>query len=341
MLEGPPRSPAGTQDAAPPRAAPPPVVHQEASAPIDPGPGLHVLATVGYPPASGGSGTDGHPPGLAIRVPLPQLGDVPVMERWSAPDAPVVERRGEARVARTDDLLLGVVERAGERVEEDTLEAYGHMLALCRASGAHLQRVWNVIPRLHGTRDGLDRYMLFCRGRARAFERHHGAGFERHLCACSAVGSLEGPQVLWFLAARLRGEHLENPRQLSAYRYPARYGPRSPSFARATRAPRALGGHLWVSGTASIVGHESLHAGDVVRQTEETIRNLRALVLGRLDLPLRGRLEQVKVYLRRPDDLAVVRELVERELGASGHVLWLRADICRPELLVEIEGVAR
>ena len=71
---------------------------------------------------------------------------------------------------------------------------------------------------------------------------------------------------------------IENPRQLSASLYPPRYGLRSPMFARAALVPNGRGAQLLVSGTASIVGHESLHIGDPERQLEETARNFEALV---------------------------------------------------------------
>jgi hypothetical protein len=48
------------------------------------------------------------------------------------------------------------------------------------------------------------------------------------------------------------------------------------------------------------------------------------------------------VYVRRADDLAVVREVFERAVGADSaaarDAVYLQADICRDELLVEIEA---
>jgi chorismate lyase/3-hydroxybenzoate synthase len=123
---------------------------------------------------------------------------------------------------------------------------------------------------------------------------------------------------------------------VSAYSYPPSYGPRSPSFARATRCPASAGGWLLLSGTASIVGHKSLHHGDVERQVEETLDNLEEL------LPADGpaRYAALKVYVRRPEDLPAVRAGVAARVGSALPVLYLQADICREELLVEIEGVA-
>ncbi|HUO86474.1 MAG TPA: hypothetical protein VM617_03720, partial [Thermoanaerobaculia bacterium] len=86
-------------------------------------------------------------------------------------------------------------------------------------------------------------------------------------------------------------------------------------------------------------GHRSRHRGSVRLQTRETLANLARLAAGRpapADLPYR----QLKVYLRRAEDRPQVEDELRRELGPEVPLLFLRADICRRELEVEIEGVA-
>ena len=118
-----------------------------------------------------------------------------------------------------------------------------------------------------------ERYKLFCLGRARAFAAVHATSPDIGYPAASAVGKPRGVrtlQVCW-LAGREAGTTLENPRQVSAYDYPRQYGPAAPSFSRAALTPDPL---LLISGTASIVGHASVHLGDVAAQLEETLANL-------------------------------------------------------------------
>jgi chorismate lyase / 3-hydroxybenzoate synthase len=45
-----------------------------------------------------------------------------------------------------------------------------------------------------------------------------------------------------------------------------------------------------------------------------------------------------KVYLRRPRDLGVVAGELSHSLAPATRVLCLHADVCRAELLVEIEA---
>ena len=103
------------------------------------------------------------------------------------------------------------------------------------------------------------------------------ADFPASLPAATAVGTKSGPLQLMFLAGRQPATHLGNPRQLNAYEYPQYYGSRSPSFTRATLTRSEEEYRLYLSGTASIVGHASCHAELPRAQTEETIRNIQAV----------------------------------------------------------------
>lgn len=222
---------------------------------------------------------------------------------------------------------------------ETARRAYLDIFAALRACGRpQLLRLWNYLPRINADGGGLERYRQFNIGRQQAFiEAGHdiGAGSP----AACALGTHGGGLGIRFLAGRAAPRPLENPRQVSAYRYSAAHGPRSPTFSRAALADAGDGRlALFVSGTASIVGEHSMHAGDVRAQTAETLVNLRAVLAaaqGTAAFTLAG-LSGV-VYLRHRTDLAAIHELVS---PAMPHATYLQADICRSELLVEIEGHA-
>ncbi len=140
---------------------------------------------------------------------------------------------------------------------------------------------------------------------------------------------------------------LENPRQTSAYAYSSERSLIRPMFSRALALSCGDYATIFISGTASIAGEETRHAGDVVAQTHETLDNIAALIseenLAGHGLPGLGTslacLGMVRVYLKRPEDYAAVRAVCERRLGEL-PTIYATADVCRPELLVEIEGVA-
>ena len=131
---------------------------------------------------------------------------------------------------------------------------------------------------------------------------------------------------------------------MSAYRYPRQYGPQSPSFARAMLPPAGSAMPLLLSGTAAIVGHRSMHDGELLAQVDETFTNFDALVgAARVHdpaLPARfGAGTRLKVYVRDRADLPLVADALARRFGDEVPRVLLHAAICRRELAVEIDGV--
>ena len=127
---------------------------------------------------------------------------------------------------------------------------------------------------------------------------------------------------------------------MSAWRYPRQYGPHPLAFARALRAPTARP-QLHVSGTVAVVGHASPPRRGPAAQLDETFVNLDSLFAS-AGTPAGSFCgdDLVKVYLRRPADAAAVAAALARRLPASVRpLLLLHGEICRRELLVEIDGV--
>ncbi len=221
-------------------------------------------------------------------------------------------------------------------VAEVTRQAWLDLLETAEAKGCpHLLRAWNHVPHIN-TGDGDDeRYKRFCVGRYQAFETH---GYtEDRYPAATAVGNFGDALVVYLLACAEPGSHFENPRQVRAPSYPRRYGPRPPSFARATRwADEKL---VFVAGTASIVGHRTFHSGDLAGQLAVTFGNIDRLMR---TMPAqngaRHGLDYVRVYLREPQHLALARKAVEDHMPLA-VAAYVHGEICRSELEVEIEGV--
>ncbi|KQY54784.1 hypothetical protein [Lysobacter sp. Root494] len=277
-----------------------------------------------------------------LRVALQPQGAA-VFEHWRAHGP--VSRGRENGVACSEDgaLQFGAieVEEHDHGIEAAATAAYARLRAFTAARGyPHLLRVWNYLDGItHGDGDA-ERYRIFCVGRARGL----GEFDAQALPAATAIGHATGAQRLqvYWLAARTPGTPLENPRQISAYRYPRQYGPQPPSFARAMLPP-GTAMPLLISGTAAIVGHESRHAGDVAAQLDETIANLESLIAAaharRPDLPPQiGAGTRLKAYVRDRDELDVVAAGLRERLDPGVRFTVLHAAICRRELRVEIDG---
>ncbi len=111
----------------------------------------------------------------------------------------------------------------------------------------------------------------------------------------------------------------------------------------------AIGDYLttWISGTASILNSETVHAGDIERQTHQTIDNIQRLIAAE-NFARHGAngagaelsdLAKVRVYVKHLEDFEKCRAICHQRLGDL-PTIYARADVCRSDLLVEIEGVA-
>jgi chorismate lyase/3-hydroxybenzoate synthase len=230
----------------------------------------------------------------------------------------------------------GALLRATESAYREIFEVLG------TTEHRHLIRIWNYLPDINREADGDERYRHFNSARQSAF-RLSGRTTVGSVPAASALGSPAGsPISIYFLAARHPPMMIENPRQTSAYFYPPKFGAHSPVFSRACVLRDADGTTLFVSGTASIVGHETIHQGDVVAQTHETLANIRALLdeANRVVGSARYSLDalKLKVYVRQPRDLTAIDAALTAALPGSTSIVYLQADVCREELLVEIEA---
>ena len=308
------------------------------------------------------NGSAGALNGAAVDFPLahvhaPVLSDThEVLEVWRADVPTQPHSHGRVRYARGGDLFFGSLAvhedevtdpgAAGPRtrLEVATDLAYREMYAALAAAGTpQLLRVWNYIPDINIDTHGLERYRQFNTAR-HAASLACGRAVTGNVPAASALGAATGsPLTIYFLASHRAPAFIENPRQVSAYRYPSQYGPRSPAFSRATVLGEGSEATLFISGTASIVGHRTLHAGDPAAQTRETLVNIGALLEQAGQWAGRGtlRLEKLayKVYVRDPRELPVIRAELEAALGRNAALLYLQADICRRDLSVEIEAV--
>ncbi|KWF69649.1 hypothetical protein [Burkholderia pseudomultivorans] len=277
----------------------------------------------------------------------------------SARRGPVHYRYSEAAGLVFGSIVVHEADAAGgdgTPLKRATCDAYRALFDVLDTLGIpHPLRIWNTVPAINAQQFGIERYRQFNIGRQRAFDacRRALTGGVPAACALGSVDPVAGdaapdaPLAIHFLASRTPADPVENPRQVSAYHYPAQYGPRAPTFARAAAWPPAPGAPvLFVSGTASIVGHCTVHAGDVVAQTRETIANLVA-VLEQAARQGHGPFTladlNYRVYVRDAADgaaLAAIERVLREAAGPDLRALFVHADVCRDDLLVEIEAGA-
>lgn len=237
--------------------------------------------------------------------------------------------------------IVGAAALPVDAFTDAVAEHYRQIIAALDEQQRHAVRIWNFVPQIQACTPDGDRYMAFNAGRFAAFADWFGgfAQFPLAMPTASAVGT--GGSSLWIhvLASNATGTPVENPRQTPSYRYSRRYGAQPPCFARATK----LCDTLFIGGTASIVGEDSHHLGDVEVQTRETLRNLAALIASATALPTSdtlGALCDVRVHLSDPEHADRVVQILAGALPETCDMEFVEAQLCRRELLVEIEGRA-
>ena len=129
-----------------------------------------------------------------------------------------------------------------------------------------------------------------------------------------------------------RAAHVYSDEVLISHRADTEKG--TPKFERGKSLSDRQQEVIYISGTAAIRGEESVTTGDVLSQTEITLEE------GRENLPEHsGKLGLLRVYLKNEKDAPAVKADLDR-LCPDLPIAYLYADVCREELLIEIEGIA-
>lgn len=287
-----------------------------------------------------------------ICAPLLGAETAAVQETWRLA-SPCVHGASEGITwRRAGDILFGVIDldeaqfaAMADRppLQAASEEAYHRIFRLLDTQKLpHLWRIWNYMSDINAETHELERYRQFNIGRQNAFIAHHRSATGNMPAAC-ALGLASGPLSIAFLAGAMPAVPIENPRQVSACDYPAEYGPRAPIFSRAALVHPPGQEILFISGTASIVGYRTIHPDDVAGQCREALGNI-AAVVAEANRAARSRpfaLDELvyRVYVRRAADFPVIRDTLASSVGGA-DVLYVQADICRADLLLEIEAMA-
>jgi enamine deaminase RidA (YjgF/YER057c/UK114 family) len=241
----------------------------------------------------------------------------------------------------------------------EVLKKMGEALKLSDIGFEHVVRTWFYLGNITGADGENQRYKEFNRARTDFYQHvnfcssHQFPNIPQGIYPASTGIGMNGTDlVAGCLALQTKRKDafllpLENPQQTPAYAYHPKYSPQSPKFSRAKAL--ILGSYIttWISGTASVLHSESVYPADIQKQTDQTIENIENLLSSEnfafhgirgAGAELRD-LAKIRVYLKRPEDYAKCKSICESRFG-SVPAIYAVADICRPELLVEIEGVA-
>jgi enamine deaminase RidA (YjgF/YER057c/UK114 family) len=220
---------------------------------------------------------------------------------------------------------------------------------------ADIIRTWIYIGDINGNTHGQDHYQSINEARRTAFQEKFPAprpelGFSYP--ASTGIGAMPGSFSLSALACRAVAPYrlisLENRQQTSAFEYPQEESRIPPLFSRAAALQGEDEAFVFISGTASIVAAASRHLDSIEQQTLQTLANIESLLMSvslgaTADLEVADAWSAVRtcvVYVKHPEHAKTVTELCRLHLPGTAAVSVTVADVCRGELLVEIEAIA-
>jgi enamine deaminase RidA (YjgF/YER057c/UK114 family) len=219
-------------------------------------------------------------------------------------------------------------------IEVATFRVYNEIAKVCRTF--NLCRAWNYIPGILRCETGETIYSRFNTGRRKAF-MDAGIGSNLRPPAATGIDILGNEAVIGFLATRNKVLYLSNPLQVDSFNYPGKYGKNPPMFSRGTLTIIQGVPTVFVSGTASIRGSESIYQGDLYKQLEVTLENIQTILdlaqeEGKCDLQEYNAI----IYLKNPGRIQEVKSWLQKKGSVIAGGIFLQANVCRPELEVEI-----
>ncbi|NQT87657.1 hypothetical protein HQ560_12880 [bacterium] len=249
-----------------------------------------------------------------------------------------------------------------EEIHPRSIDAFARMRDVLESHGFRYDQVirtWLYLGDIVGPEGESQRYKELNRARADFYhdvqflKNHTPPGLNGSVFPASTGIGAGGREIMMSCIALATDRDdvllapLENPLQTAAFDYEAFHSPASPKFCRAMAVASADDVAILVSGTASIVQSKTLFVGDAAGQTRQTLDNIEALIAGdnlaRQGIPgmdaTLDDLALLRVYVKHQDDYEVARAICEERLGEL-PTIYTVADVCRPELLIEMEGVA-
>ncbi len=309
---------------------------------------------------------------LGRRVPITLIPQYLLPEGGLSLEIYTLESSANIRIEEKGGVCYGIIESSEEsmlfiegipasdfsnRVRQQSQEVFAKLDNLLTTHGFAVDdivRQWNYIGSIVSYRDGKQNYQEFNDARTCYYAKGEWANGYPAATGIGAAGDCIIVGGIAFKKAKQGDKSvypIDNPLQVAAHIYSKRVlvdddqnaMKSTPKFERAKLIETANGACCFVSGTAAIRGEESVDANSAKEQTVKTIENIEYLVskenLVRFGCkPYDLSYVKLHVFVKHKQDYEEVRTVVA-EAYPHIPVVYTIADVCRDELLVEIEGI--
>ena len=307
---------------------------------------------------------------LRHKVPVTLIPQYLLPEGGLAAQVYTLEGECAVQIKEMNGVCYGIIEGAEEKmlfiegipssdfsdkVSKQSSEVFAKLDALLTEYGYEVDdivRQWNYIGNIVSYKDGKQNYQEFNDARSLYYAK---AEWKRGYPAATGIGSTDGIVVggIAFKSAKGGVYPIDNPLQVAAHVYSKRVliddgenaMKSTPKFERAKLIETERGACCFVSGTAAIRGEESVDPTSAKLQTEKTLENIEYLVskanLERFgSKPYDLKYKFLHVFVKNEEDFEEIKSVVDASFADRDvAVVYSIADVCRCELLVEIEGI--
>ena len=249
--------------------------------------------------------------------------------------------------------IYSSLDKCIEEQSDDIFEHLNRILALQGFAINDIVRQWNYIEHItHISAQGQN-YQQFNDSRSRFYNR---TTWQNGYPAATGIGTGGGGVVVMVDAIKEScklSRPIDNPLQLSAHAYSQQVliegkNPSlktTPKFERARWVGDDSSCMIYISGTAAIRGEESQH-DDIQHQAVVTMENIEELTSTKnqrhcgVPNASKHEYELLRVYIKQGESWQGVESYLKDNFACQ-NISFVEADICRAELLIEIEGIAK
>lgn len=270
-------------------------------------------------------------------------------------DAVSIERHRNFIILKKGDcteLLTGCIipDDMSKSTYEQACNIFKGIKKLLHSNGmepSDIYRQWNYIQGITILNDGSQNYQEFNDARSIFY---NSSNWSNGYPAATGIGADAGGVMVEINAVKNfnTNKPIDNPLQIAAHNYSQEVldgktieevgCKTTPKFERA----RLLGNTIFISGTAAIKGEQSINSHNATEQTAETMEIMDKLV-SKENIPTENNGSHytlLRIYVKHKEDIEAVKNFMDTHYPAPAKH-YLIADVCRPELLVEIEGIAQ
>lgn len=245
----------------------------------------------------------------------------------------------------------GQIDNSIEQQSTDAFQIAQKVLDAENLNFGDIVRQWNYIQNIIGFMDGKQNYQEFNNVRAAFYQT---SSFKNGYPAATGIGQRYGGIIVDFFAIKTKKDivfPIYNPQQIDAHKYSDKVleggesDSKSPKFERAKLLVTDNEYKIYVSGTAAIIGENTIASLEADEQVHVTFDNIEQLIQLKLLSSISGyKIENnkgffsgLRVYVRKKEDIDLVKAVCQRKYP-DVPMGFVEANVCRDNLYLEIEG---